>query len=41
MTKLTPILAETFEGRDSRYMSWFKRAGEYVLSYDCDPNYGG
>jgi len=33
--------AATFEGRAARYMSWSKRAGEYVLSYDCDPNYGG
>lgn len=31
----------TFEGRAARYMAWTKRPGEYVLPYDCDPNYGG
>ena len=32
---------ETFEGRAARYIAWTKRPGEYVLPYDCDPNYGG
>ena len=31
----------TFEERAARYMAWSKRPGEYVLPYDCDPNYGG
>jgi hypothetical protein len=32
---------ETFDGRAARYMAWSKQPGEYVLPYDCDPNYGG
>jgi len=31
----------TFEGRAARYMAWTRRPGEYILPYDCDPNYGG
>jgi hypothetical protein len=31
----------TFAGLAARYMAWSKRPGEYVLPYDCDPNYGG
>jgi hypothetical protein len=31
----------TFTGKAARYMAWSKRPGEYVLPYDCDPNYGG
>ena len=31
----------TFAGKAARYMAWSKRPGEYVLPYDCDPNYGG
>jgi len=31
----------TFTGRAARYMAWSKRPGEFVLPYDCDPNYGG
>ena len=30
----------TFSGRAARYLAWSKRPGEYVLPYDCDPNYG-
>ena len=33
--------AATFDGLAARYMAWSKRPGEYVLPYDCDPNYGG
>jgi hypothetical protein len=33
----------TFEGRAgaARYLVWTKRPNEYVLPYDCDPNYRG
>jgi hypothetical protein len=27
-------------GRAARYLVWSKCPGEYVLPYDCDPNYG-
>jgi len=33
--------AATFDGRAARYLSWVKRHGDFVLPYDCDPNYGG
>ena len=30
---------DTFKGKAARYLSWTRKAGEYVYPYDCDPNY--